>query len=77
MLRESFLSPPIPFPQWLQNNKLEKQFKKFLDALRQFHINILFVDVILQISSYVNFMKEKLTKKRKLPVDETMELTKE
>lgn len=61
--------PPISFPQSLQNNKLEKQFKKILDAFRQLYINIVFIDGILQISNYTKFLTEMLTKKRKLLED--------
>ncbi|XP_022843463.1 uncharacterized protein LOC111367018 [Olea europaea var. sylvestris] len=75
---------PIPFPQRLQrqpkneqNNKLDKQFKKFLNTLGQLHFNIPFIDAILQISNYAKFLKEMLTKKRKLPEHETIALSEE
>ncbi|XP_022855738.1 uncharacterized protein LOC111376959 [Olea europaea var. sylvestris] len=70
-------TPLIPFPQRLQNNKLDKQFKNFLNTLVQLHINIPFIDTILQIPNYAKFFKEMLTKKRKLPKHETIALSKE
>lgn len=33
--------PPIPFPERLAKHKQNKQFSKFLDYLKQLHINIL------------------------------------
>lgn len=50
----------------LQNNKLEKQFKKFLDALRQLHINIHFVDNILRIPNYTKFYERDFEKGEKV-----------
>ncbi|KAJ4724584.1 DNA-directed DNA polymerase [Melia azedarach] len=69
--------PPIPFPQRLRKNKLDKQFSKFLDVFKKLHINIPFVDALEQIPSYVKFMKEILSNKRKLEENETVMLTEE
>ncbi|XP_022864784.1 uncharacterized protein LOC111384697 [Olea europaea var. sylvestris] len=70
-------TPLIPLSQRLQNNKMDKQFKNFWNTLRQLHINIPFIDVILQIPNYAKFLKEMLTEKRKLPEHETITLTEE
>ncbi|XP_022895234.1 uncharacterized protein LOC111409414 [Olea europaea var. sylvestris] len=67
----------VSFPQRLQNNKTNKQFKNFLNTLEQLHVNIPFIDAILQISNYVKFLKEMLTNKRKLPEHETIALSEE
>ncbi|XP_062094151.1 uncharacterized protein LOC133800213 [Humulus lupulus] len=56
----------IPYPQRLQKNKLDKQFSKILDVFRKLHINIPLAEAFEQLSSYVNFMKESLSKKWKL-----------
>ncbi|XP_024035502.1 uncharacterized protein LOC127899262 [Citrus sinensis] len=69
--------PPIPFPQRLQKKKLDKQFSKFLDVFKKLHINISFADALEQMRSYVKFMKEILSNKRKLEEHETVLLTKE
>ncbi|XP_022889000.1 uncharacterized protein LOC111404422 [Olea europaea var. sylvestris] len=66
------LKPLVPFPQTLQKTKLEKQAMKFLKILKKLHVNITFIDVILQILSYSKFLKEMLTKKRKMPEHETI-----
>ena len=35
---------PIPYPQRLRQNKLDKQFTKFMKVFKKLHINIPFVD---------------------------------
>ena len=37
---------PIPYPQRLKKNKLDKQFTKFMDVFKKLHINIPFFDVL-------------------------------
>ncbi|XP_070014394.1 uncharacterized protein [Nicotiana sylvestris] len=49
----------IPFPQKMKREKLDNQFAKFLEILKQIHINIPFTDALLQMPSY-------LSSKRKL-----------
>ena len=68
---------PIPYPQRLQKNKLDKQFTKFMDVFKKLHINIQFVDALEQMPSYVKFMKDIIPKKRKLLNFETVNLTEE
>ncbi|XP_074355759.1 uncharacterized protein LOC141695411 [Apium graveolens] len=58
--------PPIPFPQRLYNRKLEKQYEKFLQIFQQLHINIPFADALAQMPLYAKFLKEMLSRKRKL-----------
>ncbi|XP_022888203.1 uncharacterized protein LOC111403812 [Olea europaea var. sylvestris] len=61
----------------LKKNKQDTNCEKFLDVLKKFQINVSFIDAILQIPSYKKFLKEMLTKKRKLPEFETVALTEE
>nr|XP_016452659.1 PREDICTED: uncharacterized protein LOC107777182 [Nicotiana tabacum] len=65
---EKMVAPPvtIPFPQKMKREKLDGQFAKFLEILKQIHINILFTDALLQMTSYAKFLKEFLSSKRKL-----------
>lgn len=67
----------VPFPQRLKNTKLEKQFTKFLEVLEKLHVNISFIDMILQIPNYSKFLNEMLTKKRKLSEHEKITLSEE
>ncbi|XP_020258775.1 uncharacterized protein LOC109835201 [Asparagus officinalis] len=69
--------PPLPFPQRLAKAKLEKQFGKFLEILKKLHINIPFTEAISQMPSYAKFLKEILSKKKKLEEYETVALTEE
>ena len=66
-----------PFPQRLQKKQQDKQFQKFLDVLKQLHINIPLVEALEQMPNYVKFMKDILTKKRRLGEFEAVALTKE
>ena len=67
----------ISYHQRLKKSKLDKQFTKFLEVFKKLHINILFADALEQMPSYVKFMKEILSKKRRLSDFETVNLTKE
>ncbi|XP_024022975.1 uncharacterized protein LOC112092050 [Morus notabilis] len=69
------LSPP--FPQRFQKQQQHKQFGKFLNVLKQLHINIPLVEALEQMPTYAKFMKDMLTKKRRFGEFETMALTKE
>ena len=69
--------PPIPFPQRLKKKNLDKQFSKFLEVFKKLHINIPFADALEQMPSYMKFMKEILSNKRKLEEFETVCLTEE
>ncbi|WRX21023.1 Aspartic peptidase [Theobroma cacao] len=67
--------PPPPFPQRLKKQKLDKQFEKFLNVYKKFHINILFAKALENMASYVKFLKDILTMKKKLEDFETVALT--
>nr|XP_027124403.1 uncharacterized protein LOC113741122 [Coffea arabica] len=71
------IPPAVPFPQRLKQNKFDKDFEKFVKMFKQLHINIPFADAILQIPSYAKFLKEIMTRKRKLEDCETIALTEE
>ncbi|KAL4311429.1 hypothetical protein GQ457_01G032020 [Hibiscus cannabinus] len=55
--------PPPPFPQRLKKQKQEYQFKKFMDILKQIHINLSLVDALQQMTNYVKFLKEMMSRK--------------
>ncbi|XP_062089606.1 uncharacterized protein LOC133796140 [Humulus lupulus] len=67
----------IPYPQRLRKHNLDKQFAKFLEVFKNLHINIPFVEALEQMPSYVKFMKEILSNKRKMGDYETIALTEE
>ena len=69
--------PSIPYPQRLQKKKLNAQFVKFLDIFNKIHINIPFTETLEQMSNYVKFMKDIMSKKRRFKEFETVKLTEE
>ena len=69
--------PLVPYPQRLKKGKLEKQFAKFLDIFKKFHINIPFMDALENMPSYVKFKKKILENKKKLGEYEIIALTEE
>ena len=77
--RPSTIEPTVPilYPQRLKKIKLDKQFTKFMEVFKKLHINIPFADVLEQMLSYVKFMKDILSKKRKLSDFKIVNLTEE
>ncbi|KAL5548484.1 hypothetical protein UlMin_003715 [Ulmus minor] len=69
--------PPPPFPQRFKKQQQDHQFRRFLDVLKQLHINIPLVEALEQMPNYVKFMKDMLTKKRQFGEFETVALTRE
>ena len=56
---------------------MDKQFWKFLDVFRKLHINIPFAEALEQMPIYAKFMKDILSKKRKLENFKMVALTEE
>ena len=71
------ITPPLPFPQRFQKKKMDDQFSKFLEMFKKLHINIPFVEALEKMSNYIKFMKEVMSKKKRLEEYETIKLTKE
>ncbi|XP_070057875.1 uncharacterized protein [Nicotiana tomentosiformis] len=67
--------PTLPFPQKLYREKLDKQFERFLDMLREVNVNLPFTEVLSQMPAYAKFLKEILTKKRKIEETSVVKLT--
>ena len=68
-------NPPIPFPQRLQKAKLEEQFSRFLNMFKKIEINIPFSKALTQMPKYEKFMKDILSKKRKITEEGMVSLT--
>ncbi|XP_070007451.1 uncharacterized protein [Nicotiana sylvestris] len=66
--------PPPPYPQRLAKQNNKNQFKKFIDMMKSFSINVLFVEALEQIPRYTKFMKDLVTKKRSMNC-ETIKMT--
>ena len=67
----------IPYPQSLKKHKMDKKFTKFMKVFKKLHINIPFADAPEQMPSYVKFMKDILSQKRRLANFEIVNLTEE
>ncbi|GKD55248.1 hypothetical protein Tco_1288635 [Tanacetum coccineum] len=59
-------TPPVPFPRRLRKEKEEAQQKKFLENLKQLHINLPFIEALSQMPKYAKFLKGLLTNKARL-----------
>ena len=68
-------TPTEPFSQRLQKAKREEQFSRFLDIFKKIEINIPFAEVINQMPNYAKFLKEILSKKRKIDEERIVNLT--
>ena len=60
--------PIVPFPNRLANNKTTAQMEKLREMFKQVQINVSLLDAIQQVPSYVKFLKDMCTKKRKTNV---------
>ena len=68
-------TPAVPFPQRLQKARREEQFSKFFEIFKKIEINIPFVEAINQMPNYSKFMKEILSKKKKIVEEGIVNLT--
>ncbi|XP_075083174.1 uncharacterized protein LOC142166968 [Nicotiana tabacum] len=73
---ESKYMHALPFPQKQRIEKLDKQFGRFLDVLKQVHVNLPFTEVLSQMLPYAKFLKEILSNKRKVEETSIVKLTK-
>jgi hypothetical protein len=67
--------PPVPFPQRLAETRLNEQFFKFIEVMKQLHITIPFTEALTQMPTYAKFLKDILSNKRSLGGHETVKLT--
>ncbi|GJR30390.1 reverse transcriptase domain-containing protein [Tanacetum coccineum] len=56
----------IPFPYRLRKEKKEAQQRKFLENIKQLHMNIPFTEALSQMSKYAKFLKGLLSNKARL-----------
>ncbi|GKB66047.1 reverse transcriptase domain-containing protein [Tanacetum coccineum] len=58
--------PKIPYPQRLRKEKMEAQYRKFLDMICAVRINMPLIDVLARMPNYRNFLKELVNNKHKI-----------
>ncbi|KAK8652449.1 hypothetical protein V6N13_126481 [Hibiscus sabdariffa] len=59
----------------LKKQKQDYQFKKFLDILKQVHINLPLVEALQQMPNYAKFLKDMVTRKKRIEEFETAAAT--
>ncbi|XP_020238291.1 uncharacterized protein LOC109817457 [Cajanus cajan] len=64
----------LPYPHAPSKKEKERQFLRFLDIIKKLQINIPFTEAMEKMPTYARFMKELLTKKRRILEEETVEL---
>ena len=67
--------PAVPFPQRLQKSKIEEQFARFLKTFQKLEISMPFTKVVTQMPLYAKFLKDMLSKKRKIVEEGIVNLT--
>ena len=67
--------PTISFPQMMQKSKMDEQFAKFLNMFKKIEVNIPFAKALAQMPHYAKFMKDILSKKRKLDEERVVSLS--
>ena len=68
-------SPAVPFPQRLQKSKIEEQFARFLKTFQKLEISMPFTEVVTQMPLYAKFLKDILSKKRRIVEEGIVNLT--
>ena len=58
--------PAVPFPQGLQKSKIKEQFARCLKTFQKLKISMPFTEVVTQMPLYAKFMKDIMSKKRKI-----------
>ena len=67
--------PAVPFPQRLQKSRIEEQFARFLKTFHKLEISMPFTEVVTQMPLYSKFLKEILSKKRRIAEEGVVNLT--
>lgn len=56
----------VPYPGRLVKQKMDEQFGKFLEPIKQLHVNLPFVDILTKMPKYEKFLRNILSNKKKL-----------
>jgi hypothetical protein len=72
--QDEVYKPRLPYPQKHNRHKLDEQFGKFIDMLKQLHLTLPFTDVVEQMPNYAKFLKEILSGKRDCNLVESVNL---
>ena len=67
--------PAVPFPQGLQKSRIEEHFVRFLKTFQKLEISMPFTEVVTQMPLYAKFLKEILSKKKRIAEEGVVNLT--
>ncbi|XP_074298536.1 uncharacterized protein LOC141629432 [Silene latifolia] len=74
---ETQIAVKVPFPNRLRNTKIEQQFGKFIEVVKNRQVTVPFTELITQVPSYAKFMKDILSRNRNFNEIETIAFTEE
>jgi hypothetical protein len=66
----------FPFPRRIKKPTVDEQFRKFVEVIKKFNVNIPFLEA-MQVPTYAKYLKDILNNKRPLPTTDTVKLTEE
>ncbi|GJS99101.1 hypothetical protein Tco_0820271 [Tanacetum coccineum] len=61
-------TPHISYPQRLRSEKIEERYAKFMDMIKEFRINVPFVDVLAGMPNYEKFLKDLMEEDSRVPL---------
>ncbi|XP_057770694.1 uncharacterized protein LOC130990481 [Salvia miltiorrhiza] len=67
----------LPFPQRHQKERVKQQFSKFLEIFKKLHINLPLVEALQEMPQYAKFLKDIISRKKRLGEFETVNLNEE
>ncbi|XP_021750488.1 uncharacterized protein LOC110716170 [Chenopodium quinoa] len=74
-VEKEIVKPKLPYPLKFMRHKLNEQFGRFIDILKQLYLSLPFTEVATQMPNYAKFLKDILSGKRTCDVVETVNLT--
>ncbi|XP_074271627.1 uncharacterized protein LOC141595559 [Silene latifolia] len=75
MLEAELITITLPFPHREQKSKLDKQFGRFMEVVKNLQVSVRFTELITQVPGFMKFMMEILTRKRSFDEVETVAFT--
>ncbi|XP_057785208.1 uncharacterized protein LOC131002758 [Salvia miltiorrhiza] len=73
----SLATVTIPFPQRHKKERMKERLSKFLEIFKKVNINVPLVEMLLEMPQYAKFLKDIVSRKKKLGEFETMRLNEE
>lgn len=68
--------PRVPYHEMLKGANSNSNHSKFIKVLKSLHVNIPFIHAIILVPFYARFLKEIITRKRKMEKNEVVALPK-